>query len=601
MGQKEFLMKRIAVKYLFPVVLLFYALRNVARGVDLWDGGYNYANFTYGGLKYMDAMWYFATWLSNVTGSLIIRLPFGHTMIGMNVYTGLLQGGIAVLAYWFCLKRLHLPFWAAAVGEFLALSLCWAPYAVLYNYLTYGIMLLGVVLLYRGLTTGRAGDLVLAGVVLGLNVGVRFPNLVQAGFILALWYHSLVLRKEKPAKTLSRTGWCVLGYMGALIFFVLLIAAIYGLDSYFGGIRDLFGISDTAPDYSAGFLLFSIVETYVDSVSTYWLKRFVLLLAAETAVWLVFPQHFYRRKQILTVILTTGFFWYIVRKGYCTPDYAAYQAVFYPAIFWILAGILLCLGLLFKKEAAPEDKLQALLVLLVIYITPLGSNNAMYACINNLFLTAPWILDQSWKFMWEKAHPVCFPLRVMAAACSVLLCVQGAGFGSRFVCECAAGARDLAYEITEIPVLKGMHTGQESGQELETLYRYLQTNGLLDKTCILYGDIPGLSYYMQLAPAMNIWGDLLSYSPDRMRADLKEIEAGTAAGMIPDGQIAAEQLPVVIVHTKYAEAKEDPTETQDDLNPTVKEKLDELYIFMHNNGYRRAEDLACRTYAVYLR
>ena len=36
-----------------------------------------------------------------------------------------------------------------------------------------------------------------------------------------------------------------------------------------------------------------------------------------------------------------------------------------------------------------EEKLQALLIVLVLCLTSLGGNNAMYASINNLFLIAP--------------------------------------------------------------------------------------------------------------------------------------------------------------------------------------------------------------------
>ncbi len=71
------------------VILAFYPLRHIYQGIDLWDTGYNYANFTYMGLEHMDPMWLFSTWLSNATGHLLTRLPRGMSLVGMNFYTGL--------------------------------------------------------------------------------------------------------------------------------------------------------------------------------------------------------------------------------------------------------------------------------------------------------------------------------------------------------------------------------------------------------------------------------------------------------------------------------------------------------------------------------
>lgn len=581
--------KRIVVKYLFPAMLLLYALRHVAQGIDLWDGGYNYANFTYGGLQYMDAMWFFATWLANVTGSLIVRLPFGHTMLGMNVYTGLLQGAIALAAYLFCVRKLQLQPVIAAVGELLALSLCWAPSAVLYNYMTYGLLFVGASLLYRGLTEGRDRYLVLAGVALGLNVGVRFPNLMQAGLILAVWYDAF-LQKDSLRTVCRKTGLCVAGYAGAVLALFGMLAGIYGADAYVQGIRNLLQISDTAPDYSARFLLFSIVETYIDSVTTYWMKRLLLVAVGTIALGAGARGRWKRAAQTAAILFCAAGMGFLIYRGYCTTDYQAYSSMFYPTIFWLLAGSLLALGQLVRKETVPEKKLQAFEMLLLLYITSVGSNNAMYSCINNLFLIAPWTLDLAVRTIRNKNNERYFGARVLLAGLGIVFCVQGIGFGLYFVCEGAAGARDTDYRITGIPVLAGMRTGAENGRELEALYGCLAERQLLRKRCILYGDIPGISYYMQLPPAMNVWSDLLSYGPERMRRDLEGVQRDLAAG----------QAPVVIVHTKYADAREGAEEYPPAMDPVTKEKLDVLYDFMHNNGYRRLADTQSTVFAVYV-
>ena len=55
------------------VILAFYPLRHINVGLDLWDTGYNYANFTYMGMEHMDPMWLFSTYLSNAVQSAFNR------------------------------------------------------------------------------------------------------------------------------------------------------------------------------------------------------------------------------------------------------------------------------------------------------------------------------------------------------------------------------------------------------------------------------------------------------------------------------------------------------------------------------------------------
>ncbi|MDE7232204.1 MAG: hypothetical protein K2N37_03925, partial [Lachnospiraceae bacterium] len=174
---------------LFSVLLVLYPLVGINQGLNVADTTYSLANFQYFGQ--MKGTWMVATFLANAVGSLLMRLPFGGTLLGIYFYTSLVQSATALMVYLALRKRLPAPL--LFVGEMLALGLCWCPSAVLYNYLTYFLMTAGMLLLYRGLTTvpGKASGrlyFVAAGLCLGANVAVRMPNVVQAAFIRALWY-----------------------------------------------------------------------------------------------------------------------------------------------------------------------------------------------------------------------------------------------------------------------------------------------------------------------------------------------------------------------------------------------------------------------------
>ena len=57
-------------------VLLLYPLRHIWWGLDLWDTGYNYANFQFMGTQHMDSMWLFSTYLATAAGHFLTKLPF---------------------------------------------------------------------------------------------------------------------------------------------------------------------------------------------------------------------------------------------------------------------------------------------------------------------------------------------------------------------------------------------------------------------------------------------------------------------------------------------------------------------------------------------
>lgn len=271
----------------FVMILVIYPLRHIHWGLDLWDTGYNYSNFQYMGLEHMDSMWLFATYLSNVVGNLLMKLPGADSLLGMNLYTGLIVSLLAVSGYFFCTRRLKMPGWIALAGELAAVSLCWCPTAVLYNYLTYVLLLACTVLLYIGLTEEKNICLVLAGVCLGANVLVRFSNLPEAVLILAVWVYdiSVWLRERREGGGLGRslwrslgrhTLWCFAGYVLSLFALFLYIHMKYGIAEYVAGIQRLFAITSYHTAYRPEAMWINMFKVYGENM--YWVVRIGVIL-----------------------------------------------------------------------------------------------------------------------------------------------------------------------------------------------------------------------------------------------------------------------------------------------------------------------------------
>lgn len=563
------------ISVVFLILLILYPLGRIRFGVDLWDGGYNYANFRYSGMEYMDSMWYFATWIATEAGSLLMRLPFADTMLAMNLYTGLLVSLLATAGFLFCTRKLKLPSWLAFLGELTACGLCWLPTASLYNYLTFVLLMAGSILLYRGLVDGRNGFLIAAGVLLGLNVGVRFSNLVQTGLILAVWSYAW-LTKKSLKETLRQTLLCMAGYVGAFGAFLLLMSLKYGFGEYVDSVARLFAMTEVAEDYAPVSMLAGVFGVYIKA--GYWVKRFVLALFMGTAVCLVAPGRAVKVKKLLCTGVTLALFAWLLTHRFFYPDFASYQAIYDPCVMLLLLAMAVSFLFLIKKDISKEDKLLAVIEILTILLTSLGGNNAVFYCINNMFLIMPLFIYMVWKLWKEHKSPALLSLKTVAAVLMLLVCVLAFRFHGAFIYEEAAGARNQDTVITEIPVLKGIRTSSEKAENLTGLYQYLKEQKLTDRTCILYGQIPGISYFCELAPAINVWSDLESYTYEVMNSDLQKLS---------DRMENGETEPLVIVDRQWAEYLEGGEEPDILRGDTTLRKAVLLKSFMENYGYHR--------------
>jgi hypothetical protein len=236
----------------------------------------------------------------------------------MNVYTGLFVSALAVMGYFFCTRKLHFSAGVTFLGEMAAISLCWCPTALLYNYLTYVLFLSGVILLYEGLTRENKWLLFWAGLCLGTNIFVRFSNLPEAALIVAVWAYGLIEALENKngkgawKKTVLRTGMCLAGYLTAVCVLLGYIHIKYGLGSYVEGIGRLFAMTDTATDYKPTAMLMGMVSTYVEYL--YWMLRigvFVILGAVFFAIYEYLKERVQTKKIKEHMLFNRGtiFFW----------------------------------------------------------------------------------------------------------------------------------------------------------------------------------------------------------------------------------------------------------------------------------------------------
>ncbi len=545
-------------KYVFPVILLLFPLIGANAGLDITDTTYSLGNYQY--LDTVNQMWLFSTFLSNKAGQLIMMLPGAGTMLGFNIWCSFITSAMALVSYYF-LKR-FMPGWMIFIGEFIAEALCFSPRGILYNYLTYLFLTMGTIFLIAGLFAIERQSLYLmiAGVFLGMNVMVRFPNLAEASLILIVWFYGWITR-DKLTEVLKKTGLCILGYVcGFGVVFLGTCVGYGGPDAYIGGIAGLLGMTKGASDYTSGGMLGAILEAYGTSLS----HMLIVLpcIVAGVIMFLLLPGRYVWVKKFLymagLLVLVRFFF----ARGVFTRNYYYYDCMFQAAMMFVIVGIIFCaVGSLGILNGSRQEQTLAFTALMLILVTPLGSNNYTFPILNNLFLIAPIILwlfrrlmqrmgDEDWNFPWQS-----FVTTVI-----IVIFIQGALFHINFSFYDGADGTPRDARL-DIPKVSSMVTTSYNAETLTDLYSALGDNELLEDKVLLFGTVPGLAYIFDLEPAIDTtWPDLDSYYYMNFDSELLGLDT-------------AGETPTVIL------GKDSPDISSD------KSKYDTLMDFIDNHDY----------------
>lgn len=609
-------------EFLFVAVLVLYPLRHIAWGLDLWDTGYGYANFEYMGTRHMDPMWLFSTYLTTAIGHFLSLLPGAKTLIGMNFYTGLSISLLAVLGYYFCTKVLKIPAGLAFLGEFTAVSFCWCPTGSFYNYVTYVFFLVSVICLYLGLSRGKGGLLFAAGVALGCNVLARFSNLPEAAMIVGVWAYGIICwleerreivkssrqsmdfsrensmektdeqkaRKKEAGRRLRKkllqdTGMCLAGYLTALLVLFGYIQIRYGMDAYVRGIQRLFSMTEVATDYTAASMILGMFDWYLQNL--YWeIRMCVFLIVGMIAVGLLefaaaCVRDSYAGKDTIkkvmrilewavSALLAVIMVFWLYRQGFCATEYTHYGAIIWPGVTFLTLTLLVTLWRIFAPSAPREEKLVSGLIFLVIWITSLGSNNKLYPSMNNLFLALPYMYWQFYRFCkyadsfrWKRVTISAVPAKCIFGGFLLLFFIQVGLFGRSFVFVEGTGVQELGAQVTNNETLQNVWMSEERAGWMQEISEYVNTGELVGKDVLLYGQIPALSYYLQMPAAFNPWPDLDSYQIAQMQEDMLKMQER----MDTD----ATYRPVVLLEKKYAVYLEEGEAALKAMQPTEKE------------------------------
>ena len=525
---------------IFLAILVLLPFLHIASGVELTDTAYSLGN--YENLDSMNLTWTIATFWANMLGKFFSILPMGSTWIGMKFYTTLVP--VAGVACSYLFLRKYITRWILFVGELLAISLFWCPTTILYNYLTYLLFTLVIIFIIESLNKEKRWGLAIAGVILAFNVFVRFPNITEAALILVVWLNAKI-NKKKFLYGLTDTMICVGGFLAGVGINVLLIGLKYGFASIPNMIISLFSMTGENTGYKPTQMIFTIIRGY----STYY-KSFIFLVAISVicfAVSAIMKRHYARIITIVAQFVLYGLFlFWGYRNHVYTLRYSDYSSMYFWMVIFFVIGNVVSAWTLLRKRTDKTHKLIAAAVLIVIWITPLGSNNALYPSINNLFIVAPAVLSMCWNELFKgrnfyelldlEARNTMVATRITVGLLLISIVVHCSIFGVVFIFRDSGFPYNNHTKIEGNEVLAGMHTNPERAALIEELTSYVTKNNLKGREAVYYGDIPGLEYILKMPCAIShTWPNLGSFSYNDFVNDFESLD----------------DTPVIFVNTEY--------------------------------------------------
>lgn len=562
--------ERLWCNIIFPLILILYPLLTVNQGIDVSDSTYSLSNFLY--FDRMEGMWVISTWLSNLCGWLLTLLPFGKTLLGMNVYTGLLVSATVLMVYFF--MRKWMPAWIVCVGECVAVGFLWIPTTILYNYLTYFFFALGAILLFKGLVEEKNGWLFAAGVSLGLNVFVRIPNVTQMALILGLWYY-LAAMNRPFFLIVKKTGYCVAGYLAGLTVPLAAVILQYGLDGLMNALTGLGAIQSADATYSPPAMLLAVFNAYGHSAK--WALVIAVCIGLGMAMFVYQKGKYETVKKLLYLSGMAVLLRFLWGRGMFTfRYYEDYTSMYEWGMLGLVLAWICAVYLLGSVRTSREEKLWGVLSMVILAVSPLGSNNYTYQNLNNLFLVAPVTLYTFVKmFRYRQSDgPLSgldFPWKAMVALVGAMILIQSAGFHLKFAFRDGMDGTPRDCTLVAPAVAAGMKTTQANARAIGALYSYLQEEELLGRSAVLFGDCPGLSFLLEMPFAISTaWPDLDSYPYDTFVSQLDGLEHKPVVIFRDTGNISGQR----------------------------QEKITYLIQWMEANGYRQSYDDG--EYEVYL-
>lgn len=329
----------IALVIIFPYLLIF-------QGLDFTDVGHSLTNYQQIFIEPSSIQNSFACWLTNIIGGIWTKIVGDLGLFGAKLGGALVISSTAFITYTIFkdfLEKKHL-----LIGLLLAEIVAFSRSVIIihYNNLTSLFFILSVFFLYNGILHKKNNFIFFAGFILGLNIFIRFSNIL--GIILIV-----------------------------IVFIIMKLLGHYEL--FLNSLKNLFGMAlDSSSSHAGEYLLRRL---YTDHLSV--IKHSIRTIVITILISKIFCKvNRYLRDFALLFfsIIIVFYYFYDLRISYI---FALVGVMYIALIISIIS---------FEKNNI-NIRLISLISLTVLFITPLGSGNGIRNAKYGMWLAFPLLVS----------------------------------------------------------------------------------------------------------------------------------------------------------------------------------------------------------------
>ncbi len=348
-------------KQYYTCILVIIALQMllIFQGFDVCDEGFSLTFYQQIFNNPNSVEYNFSYWLSGIVGGFWYKLFEGGGILWFRFLAILVNTSTFMLSYKLLAKYMRSR--DVLIGLSMVLFVNnFGHIAFYHNHLSALLAVLSIYFLYRGLTKQKIWFIALSGLIIGVNVFTRIPNVtllivVVSIPIFAYW------KSIKPVKAVKQICFFSFGFLVGLL---MVFGVMYSLGHLGIMQKSLLSIIDLGKNEGSTHNVFYLLHSYISNY-----KKIFLFFSAFVVTSIVFLYN----KSVFKTYKYLRFF-----KGFLC--FCVFAILFQKGAIYIVyalgyAGVL---GFLAVKNTKNSFKLLALFGFLMMFALPLGSSGGVY-------------------------------------------------------------------------------------------------------------------------------------------------------------------------------------------------------------------------------
>lgn len=485
--------------YAFLILMVVWRIPFLNKGIDYTDTGFNMTNYRDFFVDLSDNG--IGMFFTNFIGAVIYNMLPSHQLLVFRIIHLMMWSSTFLLIY-FTFRKQTPSYFNVVLSAFLLVVSSYQKIGeAMYSYYPFSMLMVAIAtyLVYTALVRDKKLRLFIGGVVLGLNVGVRLPNVLFFALVVAVFWYYLCKKEVKTG--FFRSGimlggaFAGLAVMMSFEFLLLGSSAVYGSANNYSNLA-----SSSSQDHGIINQILHIFEqVYIGVISI--IKYIFPVVVAGFIFALLYKLVFknYKEKTWYKVLLYIGvaliaFVWIVIR--------GTLESTRFVHIFGLVALVFGVIGVFGFMRKQPQ--LSAAMVMCIISAgciiagTDLGITRFVdvlpQLCVLLLFgatCIVPCAVKSKGKLKYNislcydsLSKIIVVTLFTFALVNSIFAMIPNTYNDARF--------GNLTTGVSkEIPVLRGMKTTPERAESINNLYKIMTTSDLVkDREVVSVGMFP---------------------------------------------------------------------------------------------------------------